>query len=183
MKSILEFKAWQIFIFLIIYLILTLIASIFKLSINDWTTVQLEGLFRIFGLIILTLWLFLTGLELNRIANAPHKFNNFILGLASLSFFIGYASLNLSVFPSIDSMIPMSIRILSMPLTLFGLVFLFYNIPLSLKSIELGRKAKYTECLLDALLFFSCAMGIGIWWLQPRMNKIKKTITNNGYRS
>ena len=180
MKSLLKLKAWQIFIVLMLSVILTLVTSIFKLSISDWSITQMGSFFRIIGLMIFTLWLFFVGLELNRAYNNPHKFNNLIFAVASLCFFTGYASLNLANFPNLDSMIPISIRILSMPLTLFGLIFIFYNIPMSLKSIELKKKAKYTECLLDTLLFFSCAMGIGIWWLQPRMNKIeeKNTISN-----
>lgn len=180
MKSILRIKAWQVFIILILYVILTVATSIFKLSISDWSTVQMHGFIRIVGLTIFTLWLFVVGLELNRTNDNPHKFNNLIFAIASLSFLLGYASLNIALFPKLDATIPLLFRILSMPLTLFGLIFLFYNIPMSLKSIELGRKANFTECLLDALLFFSCAMGIGIWWLQPRLNKIeaKNTITN-----
>ena len=172
MKSLLKLKTWKIFIVLIFPLILTLIASIFGLTINDWSAAQMGSFIRIIGLIIFTLWLFLIGLRLNQIENNPHKLNKLILAIASISFFIGYASLNLANFPEIESMIPLSLQFLLVPLTFFGIIYLFYNIPMTLKSIELGRKAKYTECLLDALLFFSCAIGIGIWWLQPRMNKV-----------
>jgi hypothetical protein len=174
MKAILRIKAWQIFMILILYVILTVVTSIFKLSIRDLSTIQMHGFLRIIGLIIFTLWLFFVGLELNRTNNNPHKFNNLILAIASLSFLLGYASLNITLFPKLDAMIPLLFQFLSIPITLFGLMFLFYNIPMSLKSIELGKKAKYSECVLEALLFFSCAIGIGVWWLQPRMNRIEK---------
>ena len=174
MKAILRIKAWKIFIILILYIILTVVTSIFKLSIGDWSTVQMNAFIRIIGLFIFTLWLFVVGLELNRTKNNPHKFNNFLFAIASLCFFLGYASMGIPSFPKLEAMIPIFLPFLSMPLTFFGLIYLFYNIPKSLKSIELGKKAKYSKCILDALLFFSCAMGIGVWWLQPRMNKIEE---------
>ncbi|MFB0925917.1 MAG: hypothetical protein QMB65_11680 [Vicingaceae bacterium] len=170
--ALLKLKTWKVFILLIFSFVLTLIASIFDVSINGWSTVQMGGFIRIIGLFIFTQWLFIVGLELNRVDNNSYKFNTIILAIASICFFIGYASLNLALFPKLDSMTPLFIKILSMPITFFGIAYLFYNIPMSLKSIELKRKARYSECLLDALLFFSCAMGIGIWWLQPRMNSI-----------
>lgn len=154
------------------FLALMFVVGFSNLSVNGWSTAQLIELARIIGLLVFTLWLFSIGLALNRIGNNPHKFNERVLELASLCFFVGYASLGLSRFPELESVFPVFGPILIMPLTVFGLVYLFYNIPVSLRSLELGRKAKYSECLLDAILFFSCASGIGFWWLQPRMNRI-----------
>ncbi len=176
MKPLLRLKSWQTFIVLIFSTILIFIVSIFNLSIDDWSRAQTIEFFRIVGLLIYTLWLFFLGLELNRKDNNPYRFNNLLLAFASFSFFTGYASINLAVFPAFETL-PFSIRILSMPLTFFGLIFLFYNIPMSLKSIELDRKVKYSECLFDVLLLFSSVIGIGIWWLQPRMNKIEKKLS------
>lgn len=171
MNGLFNLKAWQVFIVLILYIILTVFATAMKLSIGELTFAQMGGVFRVLGLLIFTIWLYLVGRGLNRIENNPHKFNNVLLAVASICFFTGYASLNLAQFGSLE-FIPLGLQMLSMPITLFGLGYLFYNIPMSLKSAELGTKAKYSNCILDALLFFSCAMGIGIWWLQPRMKRV-----------
>jgi hypothetical protein len=177
----LKLKAWQSFSFLFLYIILTIVVSVFNVSINDWTLTQMAGVTRIFGLFVFALWLFLVGQALNQFKKNPHKFSTPILALASLSLFSGYSIINLSLFPELESAIPLQVQMLSMPIAAFGLIFIFYNLPMSLKSIETGEKAKYSDCILDALLFFSCALGLGIWWLQPRMNRVeeKNTITNN----
>ncbi|SDD20433.1 hypothetical protein [Williamwhitmania taraxaci] len=83
---------------------------------------------------------------------------------------IGYAALNLERLTvegmSFPNWIPMTLT----PLVCFGIFYTFYNVPKSLKSLEIGRKAKLSEWIIDAILLF--AFPIGIWFIQPRLNRI-----------
>jgi hypothetical protein len=59
-----------------------------------------------------------------------------------------------------------------MPFTIWGLIYIFSRIPKSLNSIENKRIVKSSEYLKDSLLLF--IFPIGVWFIQPRINKIAK---------
>jgi len=62
------------------------------------------------------------------------------------------------------------------PLHLFAM-FVFVYIPIiivkELKSIEMQRDVVFKEYVKDFVLF-ALFFPIGVWWLQPRINKIFK---------
>ena len=180
MNYVLKVKAWKLFVILFFFGATSIIIQIGKFSIGELTNLELVSIIRTIDLLIFSVWLLILGLRLNKIDNNPHKFNNLIFITSCIVFFCGYANLNLQVFQSSDQMTPIILGGLSVPLTLLGLGYIFYNLPVSLKSIELNQKVKFSNCVLDSFLFLVSVWGIGVWWLQPRINNVLETkhITN-----
>lgn len=83
---------------------------------------------------------------------------------------IGYIELNLKRLTIEGIIIPDWFSILMGPLTAFGIIYTFYNVPKSIRSVELGRKVSFKECIIDFLLLF--AFPIGVWFIQPRINRL-----------
>lgn len=55
-------------------------------------------------------------------------------------------------------------------LSIFALFYLIYQLSYSLRCVELQRKPKFEEYLPEFVLFW--VFPIGLWFLQPRINKI-----------
>lgn len=69
--------------------------------------------------------------------------------------------------------------IVMMPLSLISLLaqfYTYYETGRAIKSAEIGREATLSECLVETILnwFFF----IGVWWLQPRVNRM--ALSENG---
>jgi hypothetical protein len=60
------------------------------------------------------------------------------------------------------------------PMTFFGIFYVFLTVAKSLKSIENEEHVTLDVYIIDALLLF--AFPIGIWFIQPRLNKINAAI-------
>jgi hypothetical protein len=88
----------------------------------------------------------------------------------------GYSNINLQAIFSDYYIVPNFVSMLSTPLTLLGLIYVFYNLSISLKSLESNRKVVFNDCVLDMILLF--AFPIGIWIIQPRLNKLFITKKN-----
>ncbi len=118
--------------------------------------------------------MFLLGVSLNSIKGNAHKFNKWVLLIASFLGMLIYIELNMSRLGNGSFQISPIFSIHLAPLGMFGIIYTFYNVPKSLKTLELGRKANLTEFILDSILLF--AFPIGIWFIQPRINKIYKKL-------
>jgi hypothetical protein len=170
MKIFIKLKHWQIFIILGTGFILNLILSTNKFSIGNITSIGLGTVIGIFTLILFFLWVMTIGIFINRIPANSYHFRTWVLIFATLCNMIGYSELNLERILPISDFIPIWLLTLLTLLTFFGIFYTFYNVPKSLKSIELGRKAHFSEYFISALLLF--IFPIGVWFIQPRINRI-----------
>jgi len=170
MKNLIKLKHWQAFMIYALGLILHIIFLKVDLKFGIITSLELSGAFAIITLIFFFLWVLALGLFVNNITGNPYKFRNGLLVFAVLCSTIGYANLNLERVGLTGEIIPEWISIILTPLTLFGIIYTFYNVSKSFKSIEINRKATFSEYILDAILLF--AFPIGVWFIQPRLNNI-----------
>jgi len=170
MKRIINLKHWQIFtVFMILYV------SIFIFHFNDFTiwnisTIEFEVFFSILLLILFFSWILTMGIFLNSIPDNPYHFKKWVIIFAFISIIIGYTDLFLHRLGSESGFIPLWFTFLTTPLTFWGIVYVFYKVPKSLKSIELGRKVKFSACIVELILI--ALFPIGVWIIQPRLNRI-----------
>ncbi len=169
MKYLIKLKHWQAFIIYFSGLLLHLIFFKVDLDFGIITSLELAGVFAIFTLIFFFLWVLAIGIFTNNIKGNPHRFKNGLLIFAVLCATIGYANLNLERV-GLNGQIPEWVSMVLMPLTLFGIIYTFYNVSKSIKSIETNKVATLSEYILDAILLF--AFPIGVWFIQPRLNDI-----------
>lgn len=169
MTRIINFKHWQVFSILTFFYILIGVFQVTKLSIGNLTPIELNIASTIILLILFFLWFMTIGIFLNRISDNPYHFRDYVLIIAGISSIVGYSLLSLQKGFENNSVL-MWLSFVSFPFTFWGIIYIFYKVPKSLKSLELGHKAKFSEFLLDLILF--AIFPIGIWIIQPRLNKI-----------
>lgn len=170
MEKLLTLKHWQLFI--IIGLSYTIGIAFWgsHFSIGDISSLEISVLFGIVYLFFFFSWILTIGLFLNSISENPYRFRKGLLIFAVLCSMTGYIELNLQRLAIEGVIIPIWFSTLMAPLTAFGIIYTFYNIPKSLKSIELDRKVPFKECIVDTILLF--AFPIGVWFIQPRINRL-----------
>ena len=151
-------------------MIISVFLSGSSLKIGNFDSVQLSIIVRVIGVIILFLWYLILGLSLNNMTENPYKFKSGLFILAIILCAFGYSNMNLQVIFNENYIIPDFVTMLSTPLTLLGLIYVFYNLPLSLKSLEINKKVTFSDCVLDMFLLF--AFPVGVWITQPRLNKL-----------
>jgi hypothetical protein len=174
MRIFTKLKHWQIFILLGGAISLFVIFSASQIDLGFITSKQLKPIFGVIGVIVMFLWILSIGLLVNNKASNPYKFKNGLFITSIMLCIIGYSVLHLTTlfierFPHLEV-----ITALLTPFTFFGIMYVFYNVPRSLKSIEVGQKVGFSECIVDALLLFF--MPIGVWIIQPKVNKIDNII-------
>jgi hypothetical protein len=170
MIKILRLKHWQIFLVLIAMIILSEIQKKVGVEIGNLSADKIQFTLVMIGLIIFYSWILIIGLTLNRIKDNPHRFNKYLLILATIFCIAGYGEMQYNlIFPDTEILYDTMNAIPSI-LTIFGVFFLLKNVAQSLKSVESGIKARLRWYYLDAFLIF--AFPIGIWIIQPRLNKI-----------
>ncbi len=172
--KIFTIKNWQLFLLLCTTYIFGTVLWSGNSEILGIKTLYLSVTFSVITLIIFFSWVFLLGVFLNSIKENTYRFNKWFLLIASLLGMFIYIELNLSRLGNESFQLPVVFSILLAPLGMLGILYTFYNVPKSLKTLELGRKAHLTEFILDSLLMF--AFPIGIWFIQPRINKIYKCL-------
>jgi hypothetical protein len=160
MKKILSLKHWQVFILLIIG------ALCYNLHLEESRALSVG--FSILGIMIYSLWPLLVSNELNRLL--PKKvvlnFNFFLINtFIWLVVFVGILILSDG-----RGMTFTGVSAIPMFYVLFAyLYFLAYPVRL-LNSIEKGGVAGFSKYIGD--LFLVAFLPIGIWFLQPRINKV-----------
>lgn len=164
MKQIVKAKHWMIFLILAPAFFATMILPEIDLSFKTAIIVRIGGIIIFFG------WLLLLGMELNKLNGNYYQINIVIFLLAILFPTCTYIEMNLQMILPENNFIPEYLGFLLMPLSIWGFIYTFYKLPKMIKSLEVCRKVKFSECIVDALLIFF--FPIGIWFLQPIINKI-----------
>ena len=160
MKSILMIKHWQIFIIILIGAVL----YNFKIEGNT----MLSMYFTIAGTIIYSLWPMLVGNELNQLLpkRITLNFNFFLINtFIWLVVFIG-----ILVLSNGEGMTFTGLSVLPLFYAIFA-YFYFLAYPAKvLNSIEREKEASLGQYIGD--FFLILFLPIGIWFLQPRINRI-----------
>ena len=170
MSKILNLKHWQVFALLCTPYIISIIFWQGNFSIGNITALEISVIAGVLSLILFFSWILSIGLLLNSIPDNPYRFKKWLLIFAVICCIIGYSELNLQRLNLANGNIPNPISALLTPLAFFGIIYTFYNVPKSLKSLESDKKAKFSEWIVDAFILF--IFPIGIWIIQPRLNKI-----------
>lgn len=171
---ILKLKHWQIFIGLMFFTALPFLLADTNLGVGNVSSIELKTIFVVIGQIVFFSWVLLLGLSLNKIEENPHHFSKILLVISTLCCILGYGDLQLQTLSANSSSIHAIISSFLSLLTFFGLFYTFKNVSQSLKSIEIGEKAKFKDYILDAIWIFM--FPIGIWFIQPRLNRIYERI-------
>ena len=170
MKQIVKLKHWQVFVIISISYFISFILQEDNFKIGNITSLDLAAIATIITLIMFFSWTLTIGIYLNSIPTKPYHIKNYILFIAVCICILGYSNLNLQRLIFKNEIFPFWISFITTPLTLWGIYYSFYNVAKLLKSIELNREAKFSECILDAITLF--AFPVGVWFIQPRINKI-----------
>jgi hypothetical protein len=134
------------------------------------TSGELRSVFGVTGVIALFLWVLSVGLLTNKTLSNPYRFKKVLFIVAILFCIVGYSASHIE--PLFTERFPNSGLILAAftPFVFWGVVYSFYNVSRSLKSLELERKAGFGESIIVALLLFF--PPIGVWIIQPQINRI-----------
>jgi hypothetical protein len=170
MTKILNLKHWQVFALLCTPYAVSIIFWQANFSFGNITAPKISAIAAVISLILFFSWILSIGLFLNNIPDNPYRFKKWLLIFAVLCCILGYSELNLQRLNLANGNIPNPISALMTPLVFFGVVYTFYNVPKSLKSLESDKRAKLSEWIIDAFMIFF--FPIGIWIIQPRLNKI-----------
>jgi len=176
MNMILKLKHWQLFIVLMAFMTLYCLSAVRILSFDNFSSIELKTIFGLTGQTLFFFWVLLIGLSLNQIRDNPHHFSKVIFIISVLFCILGYGELHLSGLLSDGSSIREAISLILSPLTFLGIIYSFKNVSQSLRSIESGEKATFRNYILDAILIFM--FPIGIWFIQPRLNRIYQMTKN-----
>ncbi len=170
MDILFKLKHWQAFIILIIPYIIGMVSWSDYFSFGQTTALNISATSIVIFLSLFFFWIMSIGLVLNKIQENQYRLKKWILIPSILISIVGYANLNFERLKIEQITVPYSISMILTPFVLFGVLYIFINIPRSLKSAELGRKVIFTEWILYSLLIFF--FPIGVWFIQPRLNRI-----------
>lgn len=173
MKILLNQKHWILFLILFSFAFLSMVLPETNITIANFNSLETSLIFRIIAIVIFFIWLLVLGINLNSKIENPYHFSNIVFILAIIFSASNYVIMNLEMLFNDSNLIPTFLDFILLPFAFWGIVYTFYKVPKSLKSIELGRTVKYSECIIDALLLFF--FPIGIWFIQPKINQIFKT--------
>jgi len=174
MKEIIRLKHWQVFSVIAIGYIMSYGLPTTNFKIGSITSIEIAAIANIITLTLLFSYTLTIGLFLNNIKDNPYHFTNWILVIAILCCILGYSYLSLQRLKLDNELISFWIGFISTPLTFWGVYYAYYNVAKSLKSIELDREAKFSECIIDAITIFM--LPIGVWFIQPRLNRVLKVV-------
>lgn len=160
MKSILTLKHWQIFP--------TLVAGGMMYQFTIEGDQLSTMIIRILGAVIYSLWPILTGNELNQLLpkRVTVNFNFFLLNIL-----IGLgAVISMLVLSDGEGMIVTGIYVLPMLYVFYAVLYCQAFPAKLLNCIETGKEVSIGHYLGD--FFLVLFLPIGIWFLQPRINKV-----------
>jgi hypothetical protein len=126
--------------------------------------------FGILSIVFLFIWLYSLGYECNKLLpNETHlPINRLIIALSYAGI---YCILLFYVFNIRSYVIPFHL------LAMFCIFYSLYFVAKSIRSVELGRTAKFEEY---AAVFFGLWFSpIGVWFIQNKMRRIVQTDGNN----
>ena len=164
MKSVLELKHWQVFLVIIL-------TSIFSDIVPESLPVA-SSILSLLAALAIFMWPLSIGYEMNYLLPPKIKLSPVLF---ILNGFLIVAALSLSVVLGEDlSYRGNGFGAIPVLYGLFAVVHIFAFPAKVLKSLELGRVARFGEYAGDFFLFLF--WPIGIWVVQPRVNKIKEKI-------
>lgn len=183
MKIFLKLKHWQLFGIYLILLHFSVSLYLGKSEVND--TYFIKNVLGIFALLIPEIfifnWIYSIGNYLFRkveviISSKDLNFKYFILSLQIIifHFFINLLSkfiilLDLTfnnIYVTLHNFIIVSLSIVS----ILSYLYVMYFIAKSLKSLELNNEITFKDFRKE--FFLLVLLPIGIWFIQPRINKI-----------
>jgi hypothetical protein len=170
MISLLKFKHWQIFMLTFGILIIALLAQAVAMAyFEDLTlTPRFVSLVAVAATIFNCCWTYILGTKLNEkhpvVKFNQQSFTTSIILSSGISIFHNVVLPELDAYNSRGFNGGLNIATLG-----FGL-YLDYWVAKLLRSVELDREARGSEFTGDFFSFLF--LPIGVWWLQPRINKI-----------
>ena len=143
MNKILTLKHWQIFLVPGLSYAISMAIWGNHFSVGNVSSLDISVTFGIIYLISFFLWILTLGLFVNQISENPYRFRKGLLIFSVLCSMTGYIELNLQRLAIEGLIIPYWFSLIIGPLTFWGIIYTFYNVPKSIKSIELGRKVSF----------------------------------------
>jgi hypothetical protein len=180
MHKLLTLKHWQIFALLIGIPVVFQFSMFALIMMQEDMTVLLAGfsVVLLFSISILFVWLYTTGKSLYQ--RLPKEMamslTRFKIALVVPAVYLATILVSAFVFmpnTSGESNISPSIFFLIVPLHLLSMVCIFYTLYFNakaLKAVEAQREIQFSEYLGEIFMFWF--FPIGIWVIQPRLNKI-----------
>jgi CDP-diglyceride synthetase len=168
MGSTLKFKHWHIFLIIVLGLFIR------NFSVNNEPTYQ--TIFSITGTVIYFLYTFLIGHELYQLLPRKVELNYNLFVVNSFVWLTAY--IIVMILSNGQGMVFHGIEALPAFYVFYALLNYFAFPARTLKSIELNRQATLREYIGD--FFLIVLLPIGIWFLQPRVNKIAEGIKLEG---
>ena len=163
MTSVLRFKHWQVFFILILGLCLNNV----RLPNNLILTVILS----VTGGILYFSWIPIIGRALYRRLPKEIEFNYKLFVINSIIWLTAYTTLTILTIQTMENTFMYGQLFLTIFILTFYSALSYYMFPAKvLKSIENRRKADNEDGFWYFLLF--AFLPIGIWILQPRINKV-----------
>jgi len=160
MKSILRLRHWQVFIILMLGLAIS--------NLSHDSDPSLAPLLSVTGGTLYFLWPLVTAIGLYELLPTGVSLN---FKLFIFNSFVWLAAHIVIIFISRDGTVTFNNTDLLPWLYVPYAFFHFLAFPArTLKSIEKGRKASFGEYILD--FFLIVLLPLGIWVLQPRINKV-----------
>lgn len=166
MRFLLTAKHWQIFLLLIVVMILA------EIKIEDNPTLTMT--FNITGMLIYFTWPILVGHELQNYLPRKVELNYTFFMINGFLVILG--TIGVSIITGGEEWHLEGLAALPVFYLLFAWFYVFSFPGRTMRSIENKREAGLSESIGDFLLTFF--LPIGIWFLQPRINKIIETEEN-----
>jgi hypothetical protein len=170
MGILMRLKHWQLF-----FLTFGLFAAAFiALSIIDLGEIFNDGLLirmiffvQTLCLVTANFWLFAVGTRLHK----KYYYNSFMMLIFRLAIYFStfYQISRIVIFPSVPYF-DNGLGMLGLVISVGGTIYCTYFAAQLLTSVEKQRDTAFSEFIGDFLLFIF--YPIGVWWLQPRINKI-----------
>lgn len=160
MNRILKAKHWQIFILLIIGLIIG--------NINIETNTLLNVAFLLTGMFIYMVYPFSVGIELQEYLPKEIKLNSNLFLFNSFIWFLAYSAT--MILTDGEGTMVTGIKVLPIFYVFYAFIHFLSFPAMTLKSIEMGKRAKFGDYIGD--LFMIIFLPIGIWFLQPRIKRV-----------
>lgn len=170
MKKLLQLKHWQLFLVIFSSYFIALIFWQSDIGVAGVTGLHISVLMSVIYIVSFFMWVLGVGLFLNSIPDNPHRFRGWLYTITSFLAMLAYVGLNIQRLEAEGIVLPLIFTMFIPMLGMFGVLYTFFHISKSLKSLEKGINVAFPAFLLEAILFF--AFPIGIWFLQPRLNRI-----------
>lgn len=169
MEILLRLKHWQIFMLTFGIVIVAAVIQGIAVVISPYDTVmeRVTVLLGVFITVAWCLWAYIAGIKLSE--KRPHDNFNSWLFKWSLIVMGGWSVVETLLFPILNITLG-ELRLLYTLITLAAGVYADYALAKALTSVEGNRETTFSDFAGDFFLFLF--YPIGVWWLQPRINRI-----------